>query len=507
MNFFKKYRFELLIYSVIIFLYFTSRLIQLGNTPIFTDEAIYIRWAQIAQNDANWRFISLTDGKQPSFVWVAMVLMRFISDPLIASRMVSVFAGFASLIGLFFLGKEVFKNRWIGILSSVVYLLSPFALVYDRLALYEAMVAAFFVWALYLTVLLIRYIRLDTALLLGLTIAGAVLTKANGFYSLYLIPFSLLLFDWKSKKRFPRFVKLAGLTILVVVMTYGFYSILRLSPFFHIIDQKTAIFVYPLTEWLTHPFMFFWGNILVGQWDWLWRYITPPLLALAVASFFIERKFTREKITLFLWFFLPYVGLALFGKVLYPRYIFSMVMALFPLIAFSLYFAKKYIKNNYLYALFLLVAFSYALFCQFKILTDFTYAPLPSSDIDQYVRSWPAGLGNKEAVAFFTERAKEGKIHVVTQGTFGLYPYAFEIYLKDNPNIVVSGFWPTQIPFMEEVIKKHNLSTYVVFYQPCVDCQGSGFAPINWPLTLVKRYEKGDKDTFLSIFKYAPESK
>lgn len=502
MKWLAKYKYEIGALLLIIVAYFVSRLVQINNLPIFTDEAIYVRWSQIAGNDANWRFISLTDGKQPSFIWLAMTALKFIDDPLIAARLVSVFAGFGTLMGLFFLGREVFKNRWIGLLSSLVYVLSPFALVYDRMALYESLVGFFFVWSVYFIVMLIRYVRLDYALLAGLTIGAAVLTKANGFYSLYMIPFSLLLFDWKSKQRIIRFLKLVFFSCIVALLTYGMYSILRLSPFFHIIDQKTAVFIYPLKEWIEHPFTFFWGNLRVGQWDWLWRYVTPPLLLLIIGSFFVEKKYIREKITLFLWFLLPFVGLALFGKVLYPRYIFSMVLTLFPLIAFTLFYVQKYFKSKVLYGLFFVLSFSYALYVQYFILVDFIKAPLPRPDLDQYIRTWPAGNATLDAVEFFNQESKKEKIHVITQGTFGLYPFAFEIYLQKNPNVVISGFWPTELPVLKETAEKKSIpTTYVVFYQPCPDCKAAGLPPEGWPLTLVKRYQKGNDYTFLSIYR------
>ena len=50
---------------VLIALYFFTRLINLDKFPIFSDEGIYIHWAKVAKVDAAWRFISLTDGKQP----------------------------------------------------------------------------------------------------------------------------------------------------------------------------------------------------------------------------------------------------------------------------------------------------------------------------------------------------------------------------------------------------------------------------------------------------------
>ncbi|MBN1169248.1 hypothetical protein JXA63_05150, partial [Candidatus Woesebacteria bacterium] len=41
------------------------RIYNLNELPIFGDEAIYIRWAQIMRNEPTLRFIPLSDGKQP----------------------------------------------------------------------------------------------------------------------------------------------------------------------------------------------------------------------------------------------------------------------------------------------------------------------------------------------------------------------------------------------------------------------------------------------------------
>src|SRR5581483_1465486 len=213
----------------------------------------YIRWAQIAANDANWRFISLTDGKQPMFVWLMMPLFKFVHDPLLAGRLVSVGAGFGTLLGLFFLSKELFKNKWIGLVTSLVYVLYPFALVYDRMALYDTLVGTFAVWSLYVAILLVRRVRLDIAFILAIVLGAAELTKTNGFFSAALVPATLILFDWQKKNRTERLVKWAFFAILAIVIAHLYYSILRLSPFFHIIDEKNRTFAYPFQEWIHHP--------------------------------------------------------------------------------------------------------------------------------------------------------------------------------------------------------------------------------------------------------------
>ena len=325
-----------IILSVFIFaLYFLLRLIFLDGLPMFTDEAIYTRWAQIALNDSAWRFISLTDGKQPMFVWAAIVFMKFIDDPLIAARLVSVVSGFFTMIGLWFLTYELFKSRKAAFLSSILYVFYPFAQVLDRMALYDSMVGAFFVWATYFSIVLVRKTRLDIAYTLGFVIAGGILTKTANFFSIYLLPFLLILFNFRDKEIVKKASKFILLCAFSTAIAFGLYNVLRLSPLFQMISAKNAIFVYPLNEWLQHPFTFFIGN-LNGLLSWLTEYLKLPYLILIAVSFVFITKFTKEKILLTLYFLLPFVALALFGRVIFPRFIFFMSLMLLPLAAWGL---------------------------------------------------------------------------------------------------------------------------------------------------------------------------
>src|SRR3989338_743677 len=179
---------------------FITRVINLLNVPIFTDEAIYIRWAQIGLNDPAHRYISLTDGKQPLFTWLIYPFLKIFTDQLFAGRFVSVLSGVFASIGIYLLARQLFGKKT-AILASIVYIISPFTIVYDRLALMDRLLASIGIWSLYLSVLLTKFVRLDIALLLGLTIGFGLLTKSSAIFFLYLLPFSLLLFDFKKKNR------------------------------------------------------------------------------------------------------------------------------------------------------------------------------------------------------------------------------------------------------------------------------------------------------------------
>src|SRR6266700_3354416 len=147
-NFVKKYYLFFALAGIIL-LYFFTRLFHILMLPVFTDEAIYIHWSQVAAGDASWRFISLTDGKQPMYVWIAMFFLKVIQDPLLAGRLVSVLAGYLSLVGMFFLGREVFKDTKIGLLASLLYVLYPFSLVYDKFAFFVCFFVHSIIWILF----------------------------------------------------------------------------------------------------------------------------------------------------------------------------------------------------------------------------------------------------------------------------------------------------------------------------------------------------------------------
>jgi 4-amino-4-deoxy-L-arabinose transferase-like glycosyltransferase len=484
----------------IIALFFLTRLYNILGLPIFTDEAIYVRWAQIASNDAAWRFISLTDGKQPMFVWIGMLLMKVINDPLLAGRVVSVIAGFFSMVGIFFLTSELFKNKKIGLLAAFIYVLYPFALVYDRMALYDSLVSMFIIWSLYLEVLLIRYMRLDLALILGMVVGLGMLTKTNANFALILLPSLLLLFQFKTKTWKKNLGKLLLFSLVAAVIANSMYLILRLSPYFHIIEVKNFVFIYPISEWLQHPFTYLFSN-LSALLDWLVRYMTLPFLAIVVASFLVGKKYFKERLLLLVWFIVPFFALAFFGRLIYPRHFLFMTMPLLVLGAYGLYYVITYVKKVWLQVIVAIVFLAMFVINDFFIITNFVKAAIPRSDMGQFIAGWPAGQGVKETIIFLEEKSKTQKIYVGTQGTFGLMPYSLEMYLNKNPNITVKGFWPVgDNPPEEAIAASKKMPTYFVFYQECPACPEIGLAPVGWKVTPIISIKKLEKDTFYTLY-------
>src|SRR3990167_10185942 len=106
---------------------FFLRLYRLNLLPIFADEAIYVRWAQVMQAEPTLRFLPLSDGKQPLFMWLVIPFLKVFRDPLFAGRFVSVLTGIGILIGLITAVYLLFKSKKQALLAGLLFAVIPFA--------------------------------------------------------------------------------------------------------------------------------------------------------------------------------------------------------------------------------------------------------------------------------------------------------------------------------------------------------------------------------------------
>jgi 4-amino-4-deoxy-L-arabinose transferase-like glycosyltransferase len=480
--------------------YFLLRAYNLMSLPLFTDEAIYIRWAQIGLGDPLYRFVSLTDGKQPLFIWLMYPFLKIFDDPVIAGRAVSILTGFFTMLGLGLVSYTLFKKRTVALLTMLLYIAYPFAQVMDRMALYDSMVAMFFIWAVYFSILLIRYIRLDIAYTLGFVLGLGILTKTSNLLALLLMPLTLFLFDFKQKLWKTKLGMWALYALLAAIISQVMYAVLRLSPLPNVISEKNNAFYYPLSEWILNPFAYVIPN-LQGLTPALVEYLTLPYIILIGVALVYWKKNWKEKLMLFAFFALPFIGFAFIAKSVFARYFFFMTLPLLLLAALGLVQLQETLvkkmqlkgrKSLVASTVLALLFIAYPLYVSLSFAQNPIYAPIANSDKNQYVTSWTGGWGLNETVDFFEEKAQEGKIYIATEGTFGLYPQGIELYLSQNPNISIKGYyWEIKTEFPEDLAKKATeMPTYFVFYQPCPGgfCPNPGDAPKGWPVTQVKEF-------------------
>lgn len=207
------------------------RLPGLMGLPIFGDEAIYLRWAQLIR-ESPWEnlFVSLADPKPPMHYWLMALVWPLTADPLLSARLLSVAAGVLTVPALILacIRLETFvrerkaggavkggagaaggvagsggsaggvSGRSAGLLVAVLAVFCPFLAFYQRMALADALFVLETVVAFWLSLRLAAEARHVTVgvwrgvwtvgLPLGVAMGVMMLTRQIVSYAFWVVP-------------------------------------------------------------------------------------------------------------------------------------------------------------------------------------------------------------------------------------------------------------------------------------------------------------------------------
>src|SRR6185295_2405973 len=128
--------------------YLVSRLYALSALPVFVDEAMHIRWAR--ETLQGHLLAGSFDGRWlPIKVMAAFVALPL--PPLLAARLAAVLAGAGTLVACVLVGRRLYSPR-VGSIAGLLYLVAPFALLHNRMALADTFAATFAGAALYFSI-------------------------------------------------------------------------------------------------------------------------------------------------------------------------------------------------------------------------------------------------------------------------------------------------------------------------------------------------------------------
>jgi 4-amino-4-deoxy-L-arabinose transferase-like glycosyltransferase len=491
----------------LLFLYFFSRLQNLTSIPVFGDEAIYIRWAQIIQSEETLRFIPQTDGKQPLFMWINAVTLKLIADPLVAARFVSVMAGFAILIFLFlttaiflnysskeknifnFVKTSVINNFYPSLFSSLIYVFIPFSFFFDRLALADTLLSFFGLFSLFFSLLLAKYPRLDLSLILGFVLGLAWLTKSPAIYFIVLSFFTFLLFNLSTLKYliFPT---------VSAILAFLIYNILRLGPQFSQIALRNQDYLWTLSEILIHPLDPLKPHLFDTYYLYQ-NYLSLPLLIFTLIGLFFylkKNKLAFKYLILASWWILPLISNAAMAKVFTARYILFTLPPLLILLSIFISYFLSLIKSHYFKAILIVAIFIPNLYFIFQLSTRPFYQNLYSTETG-YLKDWTSGWGIKEAADYLKERSKVSNVIVGTEGAFGTLPDGLQIYTNKVPQLTVigQGLDFTQIPLPLIDAKNHGDEVYLLINKSRNKINS---AQLN-QMKVIKSFDKPDGDQLL----------
>lgn len=427
-------------------IYFYIRLRHLTLLPIFADEAIYVRWAQVMKFEPTLRFLPLSDGKQPLFMWSLIPFFKIFSDPLYIGRFVSVLTGFGTLIGTFLATQILFKDKKVSLIAAFIYALTPFSVFFDRMALVDSMLAMFGVWVFLGTIFVAKKLRLDAAMITGFFLGGALLTKSPALFFVLMLPSLVLFVPLVKKGKFTKkampFVKFGGSLLVILAIGYGMYNILRLGPNFQLLGQRNQDYVYSLNHILTSPLDPFKGY-LERTFSYFWLMGPSVFLILSLLGFLLNiRKQFKEILVLTIWAVGPILIVCEYTQVLTARYVLFTVPFFAILAASSFLIKKELLAIKKFLVIGLLIFVAHAFYIDNLFVTDIEAAPLPRTERSGYLEEWTAGTGIKETADLILEEHRNNpdeQIIVGTEGYFGTLPDGLEIYLNQIPNVTVVG--------------------------------------------------------------------
>lgn len=480
----------------LILVYFLTRLINLEGFPIFSDEGIYIHWAKIAWHDATWRFVSLTDGRQPLQTWATIPFLKMFPDSaLFAGRLFGVISGFLGSVGIFILSYYLFNKR-VAYFSLILYIATPFFLFFDRLAMIDSLVNASFIWMFLFSIILINTLRFDSALIFGFASGMLLLAKSSVSLFLGLSIFAPLIKLTKNvQKNIRTIINFFILFTIVIFLSVLIYNIQRLSPFLHYVTQKNHTFVKTFDEFIKAPFSTFWYNLKYTPLHTAHNLGWATFIFGLIGFYLIFKKERLLSIYFLIWIFAPYIFTTFFMKVLYSRYI---IFLLSPFVLFTAYFLNyiffvKKIRTVIFYGL-IIIIYIFTLYFDYTIVFNYKNIPFLKDDKGQYIEGWPCGLGIKEIIEYARLKSKEKPVILLAEGNFGMVGDVLDTFLKRNDNISIKAYWPMEPKNLTENQRLLNKN-----YVYAVSAHQKD-TPANWPVKLIKRFDKPGNKSSIYFF-------
>lgn len=463
MSFRAFWKLEFILVLALLIFYFALRLPNLTLQPIFADEAIYIRWAQIMRSEPTLRFVSMQDGKTPLFMWAMIPFLKIFEDPLFAGRLLSVLSGFFMAAGVFFIAYKHINLR-VAVWAVFLMVITPYIVFFDRMALVDSMLAAFSIWSLALCLWLVQKPRLDLAMFLGYVLGASMLVKTPGFFNVLVTPFAALVFRKKSSP--GSFLKTLGFFGISLFISMVIYNLLRLGPGFVNLSSRNQDYVHSplrLLEYPLDPFMPHVRDFL----EWVPGFLSYPIFAFILGGVGIALiNFRKNRIgaAILVWALIPMLVQAALLKTFTARYVLSGIAPMLILAAWAVDVLSQVVKkraNLYLVNGILAVGISILpLIFDYNLLTDPFKVPLARNEREGYFEEWTAGYGFKQIAAFLIDKSRERSVVVGTEGSFGTLPDGLWIYLDKTPNISVIGGGPTISANLREAAKE-NLTYFV----------------------------------------------
>ena len=422
-------------------------------------------------------------------MWITATIMKFISDPLLAGRMVSIFSGFGILTTLYVFSLLYF-NPIVAVISTTIYVALPFTFFFDRLALADTLLSFFGLISIGLAIGLAKYPRLDLSLLLGFSLGLAWLTKSPAIYFIVLTFITYILVNFKTRKIYYIYYP-----IISGLLAYIIYNILRLGPQFQQIALRNQDYVWSFSELIKHPL-----DPLIPHLKDIFNLYTQliswPLIFFCLVGWVVmpRKKIQNQNhLILLLWWILPLIANAGIAKVFTARYILFTIPPLIILLAIG---GQSIISRYKISFIIFLICLIPNLIWIYQVSINPYHFVLPPTE-SGYISGWTSGWGIKSASQFLISRSHQANVIVGTEGYFGTLPDGLQIYTDSLPKLTVFGVGLdiTAVPTKLIDARQHGDEVYMLFNQSRIKLTPSAEAQI----TAILSTDKPNNDKLLLL--------
>jgi hypothetical protein len=408
--------------GLLFFFYAVTRIGSLEALPIFLDEAVHLQWAERLYGEG--RILRPVASGRVMAVAAYGLALPF-EDRLYVARLIAALVGGVTLALVWVLSRRLFGDS-AALIAGLLYVLSPFALVYDRLALSDGFLSVCVTGLMLATLELSRHP--ESARWRGaaaVCVAGAVISKVSALFFVATLPIgAFFLAAERRRALWAAFPALGSGLLLASPMLWFFASSGGEISAQHIVEPGAADLKVI-------------GSTLRDMRGWLECYFTWPALVGAGLSFVLLRD--PRAFWLMGSVVTPFVLFALFSQPWSARYVLPALPPFLMLLGGGIERLSNRTRSfGAAHAgIVLTVLVSVA---SVPFVVDLVRAPeragFPPDDRLQLVTGWPSGYGVRELSERLRQEGSLGGITVyVDLGGPRTVPTSLSVLLGRKPNI------------------------------------------------------------------------
>jgi hypothetical protein len=398
--------------------YAVTRLYNLRLLPIFLDEATHIEWSLAIWQRHGLDVLGalnrpLADGKFLQILLLSLV-SPWAPDPLWGSRLVSVLGGAVTLCSCYAIGKRLYGIR-VGLVSALLYILCPFGLFYDRMALADSFLCAGAAFTLWAAIALVQERSCRYCLALSASLGLTPLFKATGVI-VFFIPLLCCLLLAGPGGGLARLRKQVALAYAAAIACIG---AIYVPSYLLGVEKPLRMNYHYLAAFSKSQGI---SGLLRVRWDhvreaatWTVAYITPPIVIVAMFGLILAvLTFDRKALLLGSAGAILFCSIPVLFDLMFPRYLIwttgpwvvlaaATVVQLSRAVAGEMKLGK--IGAAAVTGVCLLFVCIPAVYLDDEMLRNVRGAQLPAVDRAQYIEGWPSGYGVEEAAGFLKKEA------------------------------------------------------------------------------------------------------